>query len=98
MTLLLFVNSYLLVLLYSSSTDLPAITFSHFHDGVFVKLTALDILNLQRPHLREAILCDVHCRVVESVLESHGANVIVKQGIMAVRRSRERQIGLQCAV
>lgn len=80
------------------STDLPAVTFSYFKDGVLVKLRAPIILNFQRPHLRETILCNVDCWVVESVLESQGTNIIVKQGILAVRHSRERQIGLRCAV
>lgn len=48
------------------------ITFSHFQDGVLVKFGTLNILRLQRPHLREAILCDVDHWVVESVLESPG--------------------------
>lgn len=60
-------------------------TFCHFRDGFLVILGALGILNLQWPHLREAILSNVDGWVAESVLESHGANIIVKQGISAVR-------------
>lgn len=81
-----------------SRINLPAVTFSHFKDSVLVELRALIILNLQRPHLREAILRNVDCWVVESVLESQGANIVVKQGISAVRHSRGRQIGLRCVV
>lgn len=65
------------------SPDLLAITFCHFWDGVLVIHTALGILDLQWPHLRETILCNVDRWVVESVLQSQRANIIVKQGITA---------------
>lgn len=73
--------------------DFPVVTFSHFQDGVLVKLTALDILHLHWPLLSEAVLCNVDRGAVESLLESHRAVVIVKHGITAVKQTAERLSG-----
>lgn len=78
---------------------LPIHTFSHLQDGVPIKLWALDIFHLHCPHLGKAILSDVNRWVVESVLESHRANVIVKHGVCAVRHHSDGYaLPLSCVV